>query len=390
MKSPLTSISVALAAVALALAWTPIQAQDDGGTTPGAGHLQEQKCPSASVFGSRMLSSVCWSCLFPIKIAGVSMGSQGNKAPSRAANTGFCYCPGCGYIGRFGVTVGYWSPSRLIEQVKQPGCSPSLGGADLGSLSPYVEKINRGRQGGQVGQEDMGERGSLSHWNYFTYPVLAILGLFDSFDCVDDGASEFDLLHTSLVFPNWTDDSLASYLQPEGAMFGNPIAALAQPIDCVSATTNYGPVDALFWISGCWGSHYPLTGHVSGRTESQIQAASLRTSRALFMLHRIGLTKRQGGNDAVCKAQYEPIMSKSFYRKQQFWPMPESGDRMTNPSGEGTGDSPFSLGSMQPTCCHALGASTLTHGEWRKIPATAEDHVHLVWRWVDCCVGVCI
>lgn len=356
------------------------------GSTAG---FEEMMCPDANVFGSRMMKNVCWDCLFPIRIAGVDIAAGGHKAPSGAANTGFCYCPGCGYIGRFGVTVGYWSPSRLVENVTQPYCFPSLGGTTMGDYSPFVEKISVGRQGGGIRSSTQNHTG-LSHFHYYTYPILAILGMMDTYDCVDDGMSDFDLLFVSEVFPNWTDDSLSTYLNPEASLFANVSAWLAQPVDCISSTTMYKPIDSMFWIAGCWGSFYPLTGYTPGGTASPIQAASLRTSRALFMLHRIGMAKRQGGNDAVCKPVRETIMSKSFYRQQQFWPMPESGNSMPAAGGEGSSASPFGFGSMLPTCCHAIGASSMAWGEWRRIPVTGEENVQLVWRWVDCCVGVCI
>jgi len=359
---------------------------DVGGVTESA--ALELICPDASVFSNRMVSSVCWECLFPIRIAGADMGSQGNKAPSRAAG-GFCYCPGCGFYGRFGVTVGYWSPSRIWEST-QPYCFPSLGGITMSDLSPFASMLTRGTQGARPTGADRGDKPGFSQFHVYSYPIVALLGIIDQYDCVDDGVSEFDILFMGEMFPNWANDELSAYLNPESSLFGNPAGALAQPIDCLSATITYAPIDSLFWVAGCWGSHFPLTGHTDGKMASPIQSASLRLSRSFFMLHRIGLTKRQGGWDAVCKPQIEPIMSKSFYRAQQFWPMPESGAAFSFPSGDGSLDDPISMGPMQPTCCHALGANTLTWGEWRSGGPMIQDQVHLVWRWVDCCVGVCI
>jgi conjugal transfer pilus assembly protein TraU len=364
-------------------------AQAGDGFVDGTG-LSEAQCPDANVFSNKMLSNVCWDCLFPIQIAGAPIYSSGNVAPVRAAR-GFCYCPGCGYIGRFGVTVGYWSPSRLIELVQKPYCMPSLGGQVMSDLSPFVSRLSYGKHDGWDHGAGREPEGGFAHFHYYTYPILAILGMMDAYDCIDDGMSDFDLLMMSEVLPNWTDDTLSTYLNPEVGLLSNPRAALAQPLDCI-ASTGFYPNDALFWVAGCWGSHFPLGGHIRGHS-SAINASSLRVSRALFMLHRIGMATRQGGQDAVCKGVREPIMTKSFYRAQQFWPMPETGSSsgdMGGFQGDGSSGSPFNLGSLLPVCCHALGANVLTWGDWRKVPIYGEDYIHLAWRWVDCCVGVCI
>lgn len=392
MNNTIRTFSALLVATVGLAAFGAADAQDvtlpEGSTMP----FEELNCPNASVFGPKMMTSVCWECMFPIRIAGASIAGGGHKAPSGAANTGFCYCPGCGLVGKFGVTVGYWSPSRLIEQVTQPMCFPGLGGVTMGDYSPFVDKIQIGRQGGGIRDGAQNHPG-LSHFHYYSYPILAILGMMDTYDCVDDGISDFDLLWASeAVFPNWTDDSLSIFLNPEANLFANVASFLVQPVDCITSTINYRPIDSMFWIAGCWGSMYPLTGYTPGGTASPIQAASLRTSRSLFLLHRIGMAKRQGGNDAVCKPVREPIMSKSFYRQQQFWPMPESGGRMPGNVGEGSAAAPFGFGSMLPTCCHSIGASSMAWGEWRRgVPVTEEGaNIQLAWRWVDCCVGVCI
>lgn len=382
-----------VAAVAIAACVAP-SAWADENVEEGSEGIDSLMCPDANIFGTKMLSNVCWDCMFPIRIAGKSVGFSRNKAPSGAANTGVCFCRGCGIIGKFGVTVGYWSPSRIIENVKKPFCYPSLGGLKLGDYSPFISKLQVGNQGGHHitgGSNEMG----LTHFHYYSYPILAILGLMDVFDCVDDGISDFDMLHASEVFPNWTNDSLSIFLNPEALLFGNVAAWLAQPVDCVAATTMQKPIDVLFWVSGCWGSHYPLSGFTDPRGSSPIEAASLRSSRALYMLHRLGFAKRQGGNDAVCKPKRETFMSKSFYKLQQFWPMAESGSGMRTyglgeAPEEGSDEQPFQFGSMLPTCCHSIGASSATWGEWRRIPVTGEENIQLAWRWIDCCVGVCI
>lgn len=377
-------VSIVTMALMMALVLMPLaRAEIDTGQTT----FEDAVCPDANVFSNKMISNVCWDCLFPIRIAGFNIADQGSGSPQGAAG-GFCYCPGCGYYGRFGVTLGMWQPARLVEVTSQPYCMPALGGITMSSFSSNVSRISFGKhQSRQAGNEDRSTDGAAAHFHYYTYPILAILGLMDSWNCIDSGYNDFDLLWVSEIFPNWTDDTLAAFLNPEQNLFANPAAALAQPIDCI-ASTAYRPSNSLFWMAGCWGSHFPLSGYLHN-VGSPVRAASLRVSRALFMLHRIGVTKRQGGSDAVCDGEYEAIMTKSMYRAQQFWPMPETGSGSASVGG-GSEDSPFNVGSMLPVCCHALGASVLAWGDWRTIPIIGEDYLKIAWRWNDCCVGVCI
>jgi conjugal transfer pilus assembly protein TraU len=248
--------------------------------------------------------------------------------------------------------------------------------------------MKRGVPSATAASEDVTPKTSFQHFHYYSLPILALLGLIDIFDCIDSGITDFDLLFVSETFPNWSDDELSIFLNPEAPLFGNPAALLAQPIDCLGANA-YRPVDQLFWMAGCWGSHYPLGGYAD--QPHHAKAASIRVSRSLFLLHRIGMAKRQGGQDGLCGGVREPIMTKSFYRKQHYWPIPETGRQGPTATGaDGSPGLPIPTGSFLPTCCHALGASPTLYGEFRRTVGGGEDSMHLAWRWNDCCVGVCI
>lgn len=359
------------------------------GKTQADSAVGDMICPSANIMSSLLLTNVCWECFFPLRIMGATVANIGShNAPLRAAS-GTCFCPNCGIIGTFGVTVGMWQPARIVETVRTPWCFPGLGGITLPNVSPFVSSMKRGVPFSNTTAEDRTVNTSFQHFHYYSVPILAILGLIDIFDCIDSGITDFDLLWVSETFPNWQDDELSIFLNPEAPLFGNPAALLAQPIDCLGANI-YQPVDALFWIAGCWGSNYPLGGYVT--QPNHAKAASLRVNRALFLLHRIGMAKRQGGQDGLCGGVREPIMTKSFYRKQHYWPLPETGMRAPLSAGGADGSPGFPLpsGSFLPTCCHALGTDSMLWGEFRRIPGVGEDQMHLVWRWNDCCVGVCI
>ena len=66
----------------------------------------------------------------------------------------------------------------------------------------------------------------------------------------------------------WNDDETAFgqcpfFLNPEAAIFGNPIAQASCAADSIAATAGFS-IDALFWCAGCQGSMYPRTLSVFG------------------------------------------------------------------------------------------------------------------------------
>ena len=84
-------------------------------------------CEDSGLLGPKLFTDICWSCLFPIKVAGAQF-TPGN-APSQAATQSLCLCPkGTSNIMSPGVVTSMWEPARLIEHVKKPGCSPALSG----------------------------------------------------------------------------------------------------------------------------------------------------------------------------------------------------------------------------------------------------------------------
>lgn len=86
----------------------------------------ELTCPDAGLLSGKLLTDVCWSCIFPIRVAGLPLGS--GNVPSGASNKSFCLCEDNLGVPRPGIVTSMWEPARLIELVRTPGCSPSLGG----------------------------------------------------------------------------------------------------------------------------------------------------------------------------------------------------------------------------------------------------------------------
>ena len=72
------------------------------------------------------VTDVCWSCLFPMKIAGVQASPSGVSDPSTGAPA-VCTCQR-GPMVVPGFNMSFWEPLRTVEIVREPYCLVSLGG----------------------------------------------------------------------------------------------------------------------------------------------------------------------------------------------------------------------------------------------------------------------
>lgn len=117
-------------------------------------------CPDAGVLSAKLITDVCWDCIFPIRIAGTSIGS--GRVPPGAADSALCTCQDDQGIPEPGITMGMWEPARLVELVRYPGCSMALAGTRL--------PITNGRQQGTAGRGEEGihDRGAY-HYHYYAF-----------------------------------------------------------------------------------------------------------------------------------------------------------------------------------------------------------------------------
>ena len=97
------------------------------------------------------------------------------------------------------------------------------------------------------------------HW--YVYPVIYWLELLVDFLCLEQ--QSFDVAYMTELDPLWNADELSFILNPEAALFGNPIAQAACAADCAATSAGF-PMDMLFWCGGCQGSLYPFTGNNHG------------------------------------------------------------------------------------------------------------------------------
>lgn len=321
-------------------------------------------CPNASLFGGGALVNICWTCFFPITIGRVPIGTDlvANVPVGSAAPT--CLCPGRLFgLPTWGATVGMWQPTHITEVVRQPWCSPTLGGALSNAGTAGAASGFRLGSWGGYGSEDDGEESNEAFYNvhWFAFPAGVVLDVIQDSYCFSDLGVDPDLLWVSEIDPLWNNDELALFTIPEAIIFANPVAIAACMADSVAATVKQ-PLPFLFWCFGEWGTAYPHTGNINTQA-SPPRDTSLIAAKFLAALHRRGLAWKAMGDTAVCRDHPQPIIPKNQYKYQIVYPIPE---RLNN---------------------HWIGSSTYRWGEWRNIPGIGEDFVYINWTRQECCLN---
>lgn len=324
-------------------------------------------CPASNILTTGIISNVCWSCIFPLKLAGVTIfsnsqaesGTDANgfplsskpRAPSDSANRAVCICDNSA-LPTVGVPVGMWLPSELYETTLTPGCSSVLGGIQIG----IADELYLGTSGDPT--SDL-EQQSFNHIHTYSYPIVMLMELFTR--CANS-YNDIDILYMSEIDPMWNDPVVAMYGNPMSVFGSSIVAQAACAADSVSSSFG-SPIDGLFWCGGSWTSTMaPYTGieHAQG----PVQFSSSTALKLLAMNAARGISRRYVGNDALCQAQYSPMLKRSHYRWQAAWPRAE-GRRN-----------------------HGSGESILRWGAGRVIPGVAELPIYLRWGWTDCCATV--
>ncbi|WP_164885789.1 TraU family protein [Paenirhodobacter populi] len=337
------------------------------GVARADGEETVDECPASNMLGSGMVSNICWSCIFPLKVAGITIFGNSQEAtgvdgggfalsskpaaPSNAASKAICLCDNDA-LPTVGIPIGMWLPTEVYETTMVPGCSSTLGGVRLG----IADKIFLGTAGDPT--SDL-EQQSFNHIHTFSYPVVTLMDLFTK--CAAS-YQDIDILYMSELDPMWNDPIVALYGNPMSVFGSSVIAQSACAADAISASVGK-PVDNLFWCGGSWTSTMaPYTGFEHAQGNVQFTAAT--SLKLLAMDAARGLARRTVGDDAVCQARYQPMLKRSNYRWQVAWPRAEASRN------------------------HASGESILRWGAGRTIPGVAEMPIYLQWQWVDCCATV--
>lgn len=314
--------------------------------------LLSSNAQAAAVCTGRFLNPVtdiCWSCIFPVHIGPVKIGSGLDAGSSPST---FCTCPiPFPPFIRPGIGVSYWEPGRLVEIVRQPYCSPAFGGVTLAdTVTP---------PGAQKGNVEDGTSEAFYHAHWMLFPLLAMVEALTSTLCVGGNLTSLDYAYMTELDPLWQDDELSFFINPEAALFASLPAQAVCIADCISTTVGF-PLDPLFWCAGCNGAVYPLAGktreHLGG-----VQTSLLMTQRLAFKLHRQLLAMDSSSTASMCFNRPMPILPKSQYKTQITYPIPA------------------------PYMSHPLGRTSSFWAAGQEFPVGGENWIHVIWNKNKCC-----
>ena len=272
------------------------------------------------------ITDVCWSCLFPITLAGVKIVGGGGF-DTKATKDPICFCSRPGIpVPVPGIPVGFWEPVRLVDVTKSPMCMVSLGGISLGTSPQKGVKSDEGT--------------AFYHVHWYIYPVLYWLEILLDFICIED-------VKTSI-------------LNPEALLFANPLTTASCVADCLTSSTGLSN-DYMFWCAGCQGCIYPFSGTTSYHNGG-VGTAQLVVSKFMAKMHKELMLWGYYGKSAMCGKYPMPIIKKSQYRLQMTYPIPEM------------------------SSCKRIGQTEVLWQAGREFPVWGEDFSFLIWRKRDCCI----
>ena len=256
------------------------------------------------------ITDICWQCMFPARIGGAKFGAGEGAAPG-TTDTPACGCRTATRV-RIGLSAAFWEHARVQETVKDEFCFPTLGYTSVGGGGGAVSQIHDGDLGSTT---DGGSTIVATNVHHLILPVWSMLNLFGDMPCTEK--KPFDIAYLSEIDMLWNDDEKSFLINPEAALFGNPIVQSSCMADAVASAV-YAPLDMLFWCFGSWGSAYPLSG--TSTTTNPVDYNAQLAARMIFKLGREGLLWDTGnpGLTAMCapNGQLSPIMTKSHYKLQ--------------------------------------------------------------------------
>ncbi len=293
--------------------------------------------------------------VFPIRLGGVKIiNLSGVDDFNSISNSTVCVCnmPPPVFI-KVGLPLSMWEAGHLIETVKHPWCSPSVG-----TQLPVLYNMNA--LGTETDYNSTNSNHAAAQVHVIIYPVWTLIGLFVDVICFQYLKS-FDFLYVTEIDPLWQNDMWATLLGPEAILVANPVAQLACSIDAVKANINRG-LDLLFWCMGSWGSTYPMSENVT--STGYLQANASLAARMIAKLHRELLLWGTIGNPTVtgyCQRYPMPVWRKSQYNLLLLHPIPDS-RRMV------------------------IGKAGLLWTAGKNIPFKGDDFVWMLYNKRDCCL----
>ena len=167
-------------------------------------------CRNANVLSGKLITDICWDCVFPIIIAGVPMNTGQFDVPQASSSNPLCTCSDDLGVQRPGVTMAMWQPFQLIEFERVPGCASALNGVKFPADRLFQGTHGPGKNGGP--------EESFMHYHVYSFPLLTMLDLFSNYGCLIDSYVDFDMLYVSELDPTWNNDELAFFTNPEASL----------------------------------------------------------------------------------------------------------------------------------------------------------------------------
>ncbi|MEM4367934.1 MAG: TraU family protein [Candidatus Anstonellales archaeon] len=254
--------------------------------------------------------------IFPVRIGGVTIFNFAGLEDFDRVSAPVCVC--LTPFPRVGIVIEFHEPTAVVDVIKVPYCSPTLG-TPLPPVLPFT-RFSVGEEGesSQMSSIQNKRRGYQLH--YFKYYPWSVLELLTDFICLDvTGAVDFlDLAYPTELDPLYQWDVLADILAPESLLFANPIVNMACAVDSVAATIGY-PLSPLYWCVGTWGNLFPLSKAALTKDAPETQA--LDVSRLLFKMHREFILWCSAGKAALCNRFPCPIWIKGEYSIYPIYPV---------------------------------------------------------------------
>jgi len=293
--------------------------------------------------------------VFPIRLAGVQIFNLGGVDDFNSISSSpVCVCtmPPPVFV-RVGLTFSMWEAAHLMETVKHPWCSPSVG-------FQLPVPFNTQAMGSEGLAETTNSQHAAGQVHMIIYPVWMLIGLFIDVMCFQH-AKSFDYLYLTELDPLWNNDMWATLLGPEAYLVANPVTQMACSVDSVKATINRG-LDPLFWCMGAWGGTYPMSENIT--SAGYVQANAGLAARMVAKLHREMLLWGTIGNPTVsgaCQRYPMPMWMKRQYNLLLLHPNPDSKRRV-------------------------IGKPGILWSTGKNIPFTGDDFVWMLYNKRDCCL----
>ncbi|WP_105604422.1 TraU family protein [Cronobacter sakazakii] len=247
------------------------------------------------------VTDIGWSCIFPMRIAGVQI--VGGEENASHGDSPVCVCKG-GAIPTIGLRTSFWEPKRIIDTVTDPYCMMPLG-TSLNTPKP-------GTLAGGLNDNDTSKR-AFQQSHYYIFPAWKILNMFYDIPCLDDEG--YDVAMMTEILPQWNNDILSLIINPEALLFANPISTITCSADAAAATFGM-PLNALFWCMGSWGNAYPLSGSIT--STDYVEANAGIAARTIYMMGRLGMLWNTSADG--CYRELAPIWRKDRFKLQMMRP----------------------------------------------------------------------